>query len=67
MTLHKVISKCSLILEVQSILLKENAHIIVVGCTYHSFNLCYSYACQKLSKGVEVLVKDHRMPIVLKE
>ena len=39
----------------QSILLKEHLHIIVVGCTSHSFNLCSWYACQKLPKGVEVL------------
>ena len=43
---------------VQPILLKEHPHIIVVGCTPHSFNLCSSYACQKLPKGSEVLVGD---------
>ena len=36
---------------VQSILLKEHPHIIVIGCTSHSFNLYSSYACQKLPKG----------------
>ena len=43
---------------VQSILLKEHPHIIVVGCTSHYFNLCCSYACQKLPAGVEVLLRD---------
>ena len=52
--------------EVQSILLKEHPHIIFVGCTSHSFNLCSSYGCKKLLKGVEILVRD-TLPIVLKE
>ena len=43
---------------IQSILLKEHPHIIVVGFTSHSFSLFFSYACQKLPKGVEVLVRD---------
>ena len=43
---------------VLSILLKEHPDIIVVGCTPHSFNLRSSYACQKLPKGVHVLVRD---------
>ena len=37
---------------VESILLKENPHLIVVGCTSHSFNLCSSYASQKLPNSV---------------
>ena len=43
---------------VQSILLKEHPHIIVLGGSFHSFSLCTSYACQKLPKGVEVSVRD---------
>ena len=43
---------------VQSILLKQHLHIIVVCFTSHSFNLCSSFACPKLSKGVEILVRD---------
>ena len=39
-------------------MLKEHPHIIVVGCTPHSFNLCSSYACQKLPKDVDVLGRD---------
>ena len=41
---------------VQSILLKHHPDIIVECCTPHSFNVCSLYACQKLPKGVEVLM-----------
>jgi hypothetical protein len=43
---------------VQALLKTRLPHLVVVGCSSHSFNLCSSYACSKIPKSVEDLVKD---------
>lgn len=43
---------------VQALLKNRLPHLVVVGCSSHSFNLCSSYACAKIPKSVEDLVKD---------
>ncbi|EFA13075.1 Zinc finger protein 862-like Protein [Tribolium castaneum] len=37
---------------------KENASIVTIGCTCHSFHLCASYACEKLPSTVEQFCRD---------
>ncbi|CAH0551119.1 unnamed protein product [Brassicogethes aeneus] len=43
---------------VQALLKKRLPNLVVVGCSSHSFNLCSSYACAKIPKEVDELIKD---------
>lgn len=42
----------------QSLLRNIVPNLVVVGCSSHSFHLCSSYACEKISQAVEDMVKD---------
>lgn len=37
----------------------ENPHLFVLKCVCHSFHLCASYACLKLSREPETLIRDN--------
>ncbi|CAK1597844.1 unnamed protein product [Parnassius mnemosyne] len=39
-------------------LVAENPHLFVLKCVCHSFHLCASYACLKLSREPETLIRD---------
>ena len=41
-----------------SLFSKEIPHIFKMKCICHSFHLCSSYACEKLSRGVEDFARD---------
>lgn len=43
---------------VQALLRKRLPNLVVVGCSSHSFNLCSSYACAKIPKELDELIKD---------
>lgn len=45
-------------MDLRRCLKKQNAGIIAMGCTCHSFHLCASRACEKLPSTVEQFCRD---------